>query len=344
MERYTSFRYDKKGNGRPKGSNTPITPVPINTKPKSNEKIPPGFAYAPLTKTNPLPIILLVLFVSPYIKKDKASPFLIDNGVDDSFYKSDMVLDILSSVHPYLGPDYQDGINFIFGLSEAKAILNSLINGTYQTSRIHSTSIEAANYQERAIGIIKSLQPYISLENQAVINDILHINDTVTELIQRLNKFRREDIKAQGSKGSSLTRIMELIDIVKILIPEQQQQYLNQICNALKVVETVELTKLLNDLGRESLSFETSSPSTNINMPDSDMQMESVDIKTADTEPGSINRELASPKIEESNDKIGNISNALKSILNPEQMQSLDVIMKMAQLLSQNSIEKESAN
>ena len=41
---------------------------------------------------------------------------------------------------------------------------------------------------------------------------------------------------------------MELIDIVKILIPEQQQQYLNQICNALKVVETVELTKLLNDL------------------------------------------------------------------------------------------------
>ena len=63
------------------------------------------------------------------------------------------------------------------------------------------------------------------------------------------------------------------------------------------------------------MSFETSSPSTNINMPDSDMQMESVDIKLQ-----ILNLVLSTgtsfPKIEESNDKIGNISNALKSILN----------------------------
>ena len=38
------------------------------------------------------------------------------------------------------------------------------------------------------------------------------------------------------------------------------------------------------------------------------------------------------------------LSNSFKSMLKPEQAKSLDLIMKMAQLLAQDSTEKESAD
>ena len=101
------------------------------------------------------------------------------------------------------------------------------------------------NYKERAIGIIKSLQPYISLENQTQINRILYVNKTLEKLIDSIKKFKEHDlIRIQDSTAPSISRAMEILDILKILVPAEQLQYIDQISSVLKLLGTIELAQL----------------------------------------------------------------------------------------------------
>lgn len=301
--------------------------------------IPPGFTYARPSKRNPLPIVLFILLVSPYIKRHKANIVLEDSAID-TFDDSDTVLDILSSIYPYLDLEYQDGINFIFGLAEVRSILNSLLKGTYYKYSKLDTSIQPASYQEKVIGIIRSLQPYISLENQALINRILDTFSSTKELVYRLNKFKHQSVEVQTSSKNNLQKVSELIDIIKMLIPGEQQQYFNQISNILRMVETVELAQLVNAPEKDTL------PTTSENKIASNTEEAA---KEKDLED---NKEISIPS--NSNIEAGKksinleaISHSLKSMLKPEQANSLDLIMKMAQLLAQDNTEnaeKESAD
>lgn len=327
MERYASPRYRRNANLHPAPSSKANPPMEVNTKTEINSEIPPGFAYASPTQANPLPIILLILFASPYIKIDKASPMVMDNSVNNSFEESDTVLDVLSSIHPYLAPELQDRINFVFGLSEARDILKSLFDGTYHTSRIFNIVEQPTNSQERAIGIIKSLQPYISLENQTLINRVLDVNSTVEKLKKSMHKFNQQDVGIEGIKRNNVSKVMEIIDIVKILVPAEQQHNINQISGMLKVVEALEVAQLLNTPNIASIA-----PKSTANAMISEKDR-----------PPAIDKESTSTQEIIADNKTENISNALKSMLNPEQAKSIDLIMKMAQLFTQNSEEDSSA-
>ena len=301
--------------------------------------IPLGFTYARPSKRNPLPIVLFILLVSPYIKRHKANIVLEDSAID-TFDDSDTVLDILSSIYPYLDLEYQDGINFIFGLAEVRSILNSLLKGTYYKYSKLDTSIQPASYQEKVIGIIRSLQPYISLENQALINRILDTFSSTKELVYRLNKFKHQSLEVQTSSKNNLQKVSELIDIIKMLIPGEQQQYFNQISNILRMVETVELAQLLNAPEKDTLPT-TSENKIASNTEEAAKEKDSGDNKEISI-PSNSNIEAGKKSI-----NLEAISHSLKSMLKPEQANSLDLIMKMAQLLAQDNTEnaeKESAD
>jgi len=301
--------------------------------------IPPGFTYARPSKRNPLPIVLFILLVSPYIKRHKANIVLEDSAID-TFDDSDTVLDILSSIYPYLDLEYQDGINFIFGLAEVRSILNSLLKGTYYKYSKLDTSIQPASYQEKVIGIIRSLQPYISLENQALINRILDTFSSTKELVYRLNKFKHQSLEVQTSSKNNLQKVSELIDIIKMLIPGEQQQYFNQISNILRMVETVELAQLVNAPEKDTLPT-TSENKIASNTEEAAKEKDSGDNKEISI-PSNSNIEAGKKSI-----NLEAISHSLKSMLKPEQANSLDLIMKMAQLLAQDNTEnaeKESAD
>lgn len=301
--------------------------------------IPPGFTYARPSKRNPLPIVLFILLVSPYIKRHKANIVLEDSAID-TFDDSDTVLDILSSIYPYLDLEYQDGINFIFGLAEVRSILNSLLKGTYYKYSKLDTSIQPASYQEKVIDIIRSLQPYISLENQALINRILDTFSSTKELVYRLNKFKHQSLEVQTSSKNNLQKVSELIDIIKMLIPGEQQQYFNQISNILRMVETVELAQLVNAPEKDTLPT-TSENKIASNTEEAAKEKDSGDNKEISI-PSNSNIEAGKKSI-----NLEAISHSLKSMLKPEQANSLDLIMKMAQLLAQDNTEnaeKESAD
>lgn len=295
--------------------------------------IPPGFTYARPSQRNPLPVVLFILLVSPYIKRQKVNTFLEESEID-SFDDSDTILDILSSIYPYLDLEYQDGINFIFALAEVRTILNSLLKGTYHKFSRLDAGIQPSSYQERLIGIIRALQPYISLENQVLINRILDTFDNTKELIYRLNRFKQQSLELQSSSKNSLEKVMKLIDIIKMLLPSEQHQFLKQLSNILRMAETVELAQLLNSPENNASPAETENKTT------ANDNKEAFENNKEDT--------IASSDSNVETDKqpinLEAISNSFKSMLKPEQAKSLDLIMKMAQLLAQDSTEKESAD
>lgn len=295
--------------------------------------IPPGFTYARPSQRNPLPVVLFILLVSPYIKRQKVNTFLEESEID-SFDDSDTILDILSSIYPYLDLEYQDGINFIFALAEVRTILNSLFKGTYHKFSRLDAGIQPSSYQERLIGIIRALQPYISLENQVLINRILDTFDNTKELIYRLNRFKQQSLELQSSSKNSLEKVTELIDIIKMLLPSEQHQFLKQLSNILRMAETVELAQLLNSPENNASPAETENKTT------ANDNKEAFENNKEDT--------IASSDSNVETDKqpinLEAISNSFKSMLKPEQAKSLDLIMKMAQLLAQDSTEKESAD
>lgn len=295
--------------------------------------IPPGFTYARPSQRNPLPVVLFILLVSPYIKRQKVNTFLEESEID-SFDDSDTILDILSSIYPYLDLEYQDGINFIFALAEVRTILNSLFKGTYHKFSRLDAGIQPSSYQERLIGIIRALQPYISLENQVLINRILDTFDNTKELIYRLNRFKQQSLELQSSSKNSLEKVMKLIDIIKMLLPSEQHQFLKQLSNILRMAETVELAQLLNSPENNASPAETENKTT------ANDNKEAFENNKEDT--------IASSDSNVETDKqpinLEAISNSFKSMLKPEQAKSLDLIMKMAQLLAQDSTEKESAD
>ena len=325
MELLNAPQYSSYVNSFSMLNNSHRAPIPINSNPKTEEKnIPLGFTYAPPNQKNPLRLILLILLVSPYIKRDKART-VSRNKAEDNFDDWDTILDILSSIYPYLDSEYQDGINFIFGLTEAKSLLESLLRGSYYKFSKSDTSMQTSGYQERAIGIIRSIQPYISVENQILLNRILNTIDSLEVLAYRLNRFKQRSLEVQNSNKNSLAKVIDLIDIIKILIPGERQQHFNQISNILKLMETIDLAQGINSSENDNSSITAENKITS-----------NADID-ADTAPENYEEDNKAINIDA-------ISHSLKSVLKPEQAKSLDLIMKMAQLLSLDSEEKESAD
>lgn len=331
MDRYTSQYYGKKIDLDPELKNSSKSLTQTKSKAEIKKEIPPGFTYAKPTQANTLPVALLILFATPYINTAKSRSFLMNNSVDDSFDDTDTILDILSSVYPYMDPEYQDGLNFVFGLFEIRTLLRSLFDGTYQTARLLKAD-RPTSYQDRVIGIIKAFQPYIPLENQTVINKIIDVNSTLERLVLRLKRFRQYDIDTQDFR-SNLARVTEMIDILKVLIPVEQQQQINKISSILKIAEAVELAQLSN-APREDES--TSIVETNtIDNGGSNLTTDEVQDKLV--------KDLEAPR-DKPNDNVENLSNVLKTMLNPEQAKSVDMIVKMAQLLAKDSSGEKNAD
>ncbi|HZJ57693.1 MAG TPA: hypothetical protein VFD89_05565 [Clostridia bacterium] len=329
MDRYIPLRYSSNINPKINPGNTIDLPKDADKRSGTQKKMPPGFTYAPPAQANPLPIILLILLVSPYIQRARSDSIRLYNSEESQADGSDTVVDILTSIYPYLDPKHQDGINFIVGLAKTKANLQGLIDGTYQTPRISGASKPITSYKERAVGIIKALQPHISLENQTQINRILHVNNTLEKLVDSIERFKeRNSIKAQDSAADKISRAMEMIDILKILAPAEQLQYIDQVSNVLRLVGTIELAQQITPSIQDSSRVMDGAGAV-----DGKEQGQSFDDSGATRD-----------ATKERDEKVENISKAFKSVLNPDQAKSLELIMNMAQLLSKDSSDKNGAD
>ncbi|HZJ82976.1 MAG TPA: hypothetical protein VFD57_04110 [Clostridia bacterium] len=288
-----------------------------------NKEMPPGFTVGQSSRGNPLPMLILILLILPYIKASQVNAEGKNNSLSILMKESNTILDILSAIHPYLDPEYQNGINIVFGLFETTDLLRSLSESTYEPSHILSSIDGSIDPKKRAIGIIQSLQPYITKDNQVLTNKIIHTTNALETLAKKLKEYRQQDININGSREKGIARLTEIIDTIKILVPPGQQQSFNQIGKILKMVEVLEAVQLLDSS----------------NMLDSQNRLESA---STPNEEGVVIRDDKASSLGKESNPTQNISKTLKSVLKPDQAESVELIMKMAQMLSKDSKDQNS--
>lgn len=288
----------------------PPMPKPLNkiqNTPKSSQ----------LHGTSPLLIIFLALFVAPYIKAKKTPNIKLKDTSyhQDNSQSTDSFLGILSAIHPYLQSEEQWLINAIFGFSEITEIITGLMGNTYQTQKLTMASKQFMSKKEKNIGIMQAIQPYVPYESQALLDKVVQIQNTVNKLANSFNHYKSQDSESQDySKEKMLSRIADTMDIIKPLMPKEQQDGIKQINKVLKIIQAIEMSEILDGFKK-----------TNIG--DTPALKSQKDIHINDKEI------LALPESENQDKSDGEIDSSTST--DDEQSNSLEMMIKMAQLLSQ---------
>jgi len=276
----------------------------------------PNFPRA-TQKLQPILVIFLLWLIIPSLKnriiKEKTYK-RTSSSFGESFLKTDTIIDILSDVSPYLGLQEQESINTIIGILEAANILSNVRAGTYQSPRILKDINLSMGDQDRKIEIVKTLKPYFPPDIREIIEKTIHTYYALNRVSGNIVRF--SEALENGEKQSNPKRIAEVLEIINPLVPLEQQKRINQIQNLIKMYSTLESSQLFENW----------------------TQQEPEDSKPIETENSSYdNNENDSKQPEQKKD----ITDALKSTLDPEQSQALEMAIKLAQLLSQKSNENK---
>ena len=168
--------------------------------------------------------------------------------------------------------------------------------------------------QDRKIEIVKTLKPYFPPDIREIIEKTIHTYYALNRVSGNIVRF--SEALENGEKQSNPKRIAEVLEIINPLVPLEQQKRINQIQNLIKMYSTLESSQLFENW----------------------TQQEPEDSKPIETENSSYdNNENDSKQPEQKKD----ITDALKSTLDPEQSQALEMAIKLAQLLSQKSNENK---
>jgi len=268
----------------------------------------------PLTQQlQPVQLLLLIFllwFTIPAFKNGKNRHFkILKRNLKETFNTPDTIIHMLSDVSPYLGLKEQENINTLVGVLEAANILRNIRVGTYQNPRILRSMNSSMNVQDKKLGIIKALKPYIPSNNHEIVDKAIQTYNTINKVSENLVQYTSKTSE-NIDRQKIADQIAETLEIINPLVPPEQQQRLKQIQNVIKMYGIMESSQLWEKRN----------------------QQESQQIKTQETSNNS-----SSQKSESKTKEQKNVTDALKSVLSPEQSQAMEVMMKMAQLLSQKS-------
>lgn len=294
---------------------------------------------SPIHQLHTLLMILIVYAIIYSLKNErKKKPKKFVSSFNRNFDSMETVVNMLSDVSPYLGLQEQEKIQTLIGMFEAANILSSIRNGSYQSPRILKSLSTPMDSQERKLGIIKALKPYLPPSNYEIIDKAIHTYNAIDRVSKNLVHNSSQSTENAESQNIA-NKITELLEIIDPLVPNEQQQKFNQVKNLVKMYNAMEESQLWEkwtqqEAQQEAKKSKTQNPSDDEEIDSNKTNMMSKsnndDSKTNNDKPTSNSREAKK-----------SVTDALKSVLNPEQIQTMEVMMKMAQLLSQKSDDKE---
>lgn len=333
VQRFTPRR-DIFAEAKPATTEVPTPPVKyINYKQKQKK-------FPLVQQIHPLLIILLIYaIISPLRYDRKKNPRKFAPGFKTNFNSAETIINLLSDVSPYLNLEEQEKIQNIIGIFEAANILNNIRAGTYQNPRFINTMSYTMDAQERKLEIIKALKPYLPASNHEIIEKAIHTYNALNKVSRNLVHFSSKTDENTETQNAT-NKITELLEIINPLVPSEQKQKLNQIKNIIKMYNAMESSQLWEKWTQQ----ETKKTQTHDSSSEKDVNSNKPKInKYSNNIKNTIEESDSSPKEpEESNEESKkNITDALKSVLNPEQAQAMEIMMKMAQLLSQKSDDKK---
>ncbi len=208
-------------------------------------------------------------------------------------------LDMLKDVAPYLEGDEQDLLYSVTGAMEIAGGIRELMNHSYHHRQQNMVMSIPTDHMAKRMDLLKAIRPYLPEMDRETLNSIVKAYETGDKLHKNFKIYQNNRILSEDRKISPLETIQEIAKVIRPIIPPA---YLSQADKALTVLKMAEVMDLNSPYSQGSKGKSSNK----------------------------VNENASSPM-----DQAENIANSLKPMLSEEQQETMDVIMKMAQLLAQ---------
>lgn len=228
------------------------------------------------------------------------------------------LIDMLNAICPYLSENEQIPIHTMVGLLKTLDTVRTLQSRTYRIQGLSSQS--SLSLRERQLGIIRAMKQYIEPEGKENLERFERLLSMTDQMKNSANRIKALSLGKEQNNSSD--QMAEMLNIIKPLLPEQQQQTLGKLSRIMKLVEIMDFNE-----GISQVESQKASENTENRIP---ILPEKV--------PSNGTEEIAQPKESDSGSlskaQQDKIINALKPLLSDEQQKSMDKLLEMAQGLA----------
>jgi hypothetical protein len=314
---------------RPQARVQPITSV--RAQPKKSQPLPLQQPLKPVKQQGLFsvnPAILLFLLAGGFLlwPKLKASQPKLASKIESTFKNivdNPQSIQMLRTIGPYLEDAEQDAVYTVAGVLEAVSTFRGVMTHTYhdryRNTILHVPKSPAAKRLE----IMKAMKPYIPESSRSQLDQAIGVYNTIDQLNRNIDIYRNNRLLAAERKPTTLETLVDLYNVMRPALPLEYKE---------KGDKAVQVFKMMEAAG----AAEKMSRSSKKEKP---TQKGEVNHKQDRVKTRSSNEDSQDSKATEhpsaKADQMQSLMDSFAPMLNDEQKDSLNMIMKMAQLLSQ---------
>lgn len=284
---------------------------------------------------NPLPLFFLFILIkilgSEIHSSNKSTAFIhnLRNSISQTVYNPETI-NMLTAISPYLDVPEQEGIYTIVGILEALQILKGLREGSYQAQRMQQIPVLKLENENKSLGIIKALKDYLPETRRPTIDRAIQLSESIKKLSNNLKIYKNNLKIAEKRKPNLIEDLGEIMRVIKPIIPEEQQTKLEKFQKLIQVAQIMDLDEMLKN---RELNVSKNSPKNRYAIEKEESMGGTTDQnKGSYRYPENEKTDIIHPQY-----KKGKTGDAHPATTDDEQTQSLEMLLKLIQLLRQPS-------
>lgn len=264
--------------------------------------LPENHSMIPVKAKGRRPVIqpefLLMFFVFFFIMNTKQSIF--------GTLSQSQSIQMLKSIGPYLGRKEQNAVYTAAGMMEAMQLIKDVANGNYHSQNQVTLMHIPSNPTERRLEAMKAIKPYFRPKNRKQLDQVLNFYESASKVQRNIALYKNNRTLAGEQKLSPVETAGELLKIIHPVLPNEQKEKASK---AMQVIKMMEAVGAADKLSRSEKKTKNENKVDKQNIEDGEEQS--------------------------TQKQIEKMMDSFAPMLNDEQKESMDMIMKMAQLLSQ---------
>ncbi len=278
-------------------------------KPEKSSPLPLNRPMTPVNfKRRATPEFLLLLFGSwlflEFMGSKKKEAKLLNE------LRKPQVIEMLKAIGPYLEDNQQDAIYTAAGVMEAMHMVRDVMNHTYQNLQRTTIMNVPSNPRARKVEAIKAIKPYIASDNRRQLDQALDFYEGADRVRQNLMTFQNNQVLREGRKTSPLELASDILNVIRPVLSREQKEQTEKAQQIIKMIEVMGAVNKGSQKGKKQYALKSAEGTSKEN-------------------------QAAKENSTGSSAEIEKIMDSFAPMLNEEQKESMNMIMKMAQLLSQ---------
>jgi hypothetical protein len=213
-------------------------------------------------------------------------------------------------IGPYLDDPQQDALYTAAGVMETIQMVKDVMNHTYQNQQRATIMNVPPNPRVRKVEAIKAIRPYIPPDNRKQLNQVLNFYEGADKVHRNFKAFQNSQILKEGQKTSLLELVTDILNVIHPVLPQEQR---DQAEKASQIIKMIEVMGAVNKGSKKERRQHA---------------------QKAEDEKSKA-KKIKEENPSDSSEQINKIMDSFAPMLNDEQKESMNMIMKMAQLLSQ---------